>query len=151
MKKIAIAAAALLALSLTGCGAASTPTADAPADSSSAAPVEEAAAPAEEADAPRTVTYDVTSDAGTASNITYMTFNDGGSGTEQATDAAVPFTKAVEIKEDGAFEMSIFSLTAQGSADATTITCKITVDGEVISEQTSTGQYAVVSCSGSPE
>jgi len=150
MKKHIIGAAAVILLTLTGCSATTTDTASpapaATADSAAPAPAEEAAA-----DAPRTVTYDVTSDAATAGNVTYMTFNDGGSGTEQATDAAVPFTKSVEIADDGMFEMSIFSLTAQASAEATTITCKITVDGQVISEQTSTGQYAVVSCSGSPE
>jgi hypothetical protein len=47
---------------------------------------------------------------------------------------------------DGGF--GVYSLTAQ-SGGSGAITCRITVDGEVISEQTSNGQYAVVSCSGS--
>ena len=49
-----------------------------------------------------------------------------------------------------------FSLTGQMTPDftgaspaGTTITCRITVDGEVIAEQTSTGEYAIVTCSGS--
>ena len=37
------------------------------------------------------------------------------------------------------------------AADGTTITCRITVDGEVIAEQTSTGQYAAVTCAGSEQ
>jgi hypothetical protein len=41
-----------------------------------------------------------------------------------------------------------YSLTAQSNGSGE-ITCRITVDGEEIARQTSTGQYAVVSCSGS--
>lgn len=143
MKKRTAAFAALVALTLSGC---STGTTAATPDEAS-----EAAAPAPAAEeTARTVTYDVTSDGATAGNVTYLTFNNGGSGQEQATDAALPFSKVIEIEEDGMFETSIFSLTAQAAEGATTISCKITVDGQVISEQTSTGQYAVVSCSGTP-
>ena len=41
-----------------------------------------------------------------------------------------------------------YSLTAQSNGSGE-ITCRVTVDGEEIARQTSTGQYAVVSCSGS--
>jgi hypothetical protein len=138
-QKLTLSAAAILLLAGCSAPAVTAPAAD-PADS---------AAPAEEAAASRTVVYEVTSDAGTAGNVTYLTFNNGGSGQEQATEAPLPFSKTIDLEDDGMFESSIFSLTAQASADATTISCKITADGKVVAEQTSTGQYAVVSCSGS--
>lgn len=93
------------------------------------------------------VTYDVTGDGTKATSVTYLTFNDGSSGTSQANDTAVPFHKVVPIKGDTLFSTSLFSLVAQ-SADGNTITCKITVDGKVISTNTSTGPYAVATCSG---
>jgi hypothetical protein len=94
-------------------------------------------------EAPRTVTYDVISDGTTAGYVTYNST----SGTEQATGARLPFTKEIPL-DDTAFEGSTFSLAAQSSAGATMITCTITVDGEKIAEQTSTGEFAVVSCAG---
>lgn len=92
--------------------------------------------------AAHTVTYDVTSDASTAS-VTYTQFNGNGTnGSEQANEAPVPFTKTVQAKGN----FSAYSLVAQASPDATTITCKVTVDGKVKSQQTSTGPSAVVTC-----
>ena len=122
--------------------AATVPSEDATNPSEDDADVEEGGA------ATRTVTYEVTGDGTSAGNVTYLTVNDGNSGSEQATGAALPFTKEIEIADAGVFTASVFSLVAQ-AGDGTTISCKITADGEVISEQTSTGQYAVVSCSGS--
>lgn len=109
------------------------------------APAEEAAATAE-----GLLTYEVTSDAAVISNVTYMTATTDGSGQEQATDTAAPFTKEQTVPT-GMFEMGVFSLVAQASGDATTISCKITYEGEVIAEQTSTGAYSVVTCSGTSE
>jgi hypothetical protein len=107
-------------------------------------------AAAEDADAAATGTlvYEVTTDAATIGSVTYMTATASGSGSEQVADAAAPFRVEVPI-EGGAFDMTIASLVAQASADATTVSCKVTMNGEVVSEQTSTGQYAVVSCTGS--
>jgi hypothetical protein len=130
MRKITLALTAVALLALTGCSAGSP-------------------SPADAASEQRTVVYDVTSDAATSGNVTYLTFNAGAAGQEQATDAPLPFTKEIVLDDDALFESSIFSLVAQAAVGATTISCKITVDGEVISEQTSTGEYAVVSCSGS--
>lgn len=95
-----------------------------------------------------TVTYDVTGNGTKATSVAYLTFDNGSSGTSQANDTAIPFHKTVPIKGGSLFSTSIFSLVAQ-SADGTSITCKITVDGKVISTNTSTGQYAVATCSGS--
>jgi len=94
------------------------------------------------------VTYDVTGNGTKATTVTYLTFNNGSSGTSQANGAAVPFHKVIPIKGNSLFSTSIFSLVAQAS-DGTSITCKITVDGKVISTNTSTGSYAVATCSGS--
>lgn len=93
--------------------------------------------------------YEVTSDSPTAANVTYSTYTDEEEGTQQATDPALPFSTTLEVERGGTFDFNIFSLTAQASQDATTITCKITLDGQVISENTSTGSFAVASCTGS--
>lgn len=126
----------------------------------SAAPTavaEEAAATETEAaaeDAPAGETghlvYEVTTDAGVISSVTYMTATAEGTGQEQATDAPGPFIKELDVPT-GVFELAVFSLVAQASADATTISCKITYEGEVVAEQTSAGAFSVVSCSGSSE
>ena len=98
------------------------------------------------------VVYTLESDAATVS-ATYATLNNGNIGTSQDNNAAAPWTKTLQVEDSF---INSFSLTGQmnpvldGSRpDGTTITCRITVDGEVIAEQTSTGQYAAVSCAGS--
>ena len=112
---------------------------------------EDSPAPAvTEESASRVVTYEVTGDGTKAGSITYLTFNGGSSSQQQEMDAAIPWTKEVAIDDPGLFTSSIFSLVAQ-AGDGTTISCKITADGEVIQEATSTGQYSVVTCSGSAE
>ncbi|WP_104126625.1 MmpS family transport accessory protein [Cryobacterium sp. Y57] len=146
MKKITFALVTGILLSsfvLTGCSSA------APGVDDGAAPAADVATSEAATATNNTVTYEVTSDAATAGNISYLTFNDGSSGQEQATEAPLPFTNEVTLEDGGLFSSSIFSLVAQASAEATTISCKITVNGEVIADQTSSGAYAVVTCSGS--
>ncbi|TFB85576.1 hypothetical protein E3O44_13350 [Cryobacterium algoricola] len=133
----------LSAFVLTGCSSIAAPKSDAGA-------VDVPGAKAE-ASKGNTVIYEVTSDAGTAGSIRYMTFNSGGPGQEQTFDAPLPFTNEMTLEDGGLFSSSTFSLTAAASAEATTISCKITANGEVIAEQTSTGAYSVVACSGSSE
>lgn len=108
------------------------------------------AAPASSAPAAtgHTVTYDVTGNGTKATDVTYLTFNNGSSGTSQANDAVIPFHKVIPIESNSLLSTSIFSLVAQAS-DGSSITCNITVDGKVISTNTSTGPYAVATCSGS--
>ena len=89
-----------------------------------------------------TITYSVTGDG--PADITYDTFTSGNTGSEQANGATLPWTKTLTAK--GFF--SIYSLGAQLNS-GTTISCSITLDGKVISNHTSTGQYANVDCSGS--
>ncbi|MCJ1713234.1 MmpS family transport accessory protein [Curtobacterium sp. VKM Ac-2922] len=128
-------------------------------ESSSPLSSEAAAAPSDEASAdasdttsddatPRTVRYEVTSDDASLTNVTYLTFNDGASSMQQDNATAAPWSKDIAIKDDGLFQTSMFSLVAQAGANATTITCKITADGKTIQEATSTGPYAVATCSG---
>ncbi|MBO0982317.1 MmpS family transport accessory protein [Rathayibacter sp. SD072] len=128
--------------------AAPLPEATTPAET---APSTEESAPAEAAAGTVKLQYEVTSDAATAGNITYLTYANGQSGQESATEAAVPFTKEIDVEANGAFDFSSFSLVAQASQDSTTISCKITYDGAVLAEQTSTGPFAVVSCNGTPQ
>ena len=89
-----------------------------------------------------TITYSVTGDG--PADITYDTFTSGNTGSEQANGATLPWTKTLTAK--GFF--SIYSLGAQLNS-GTTISFSITLDGKVISNHTSTGQYANVDCSGS--
>jgi Mycobacterium membrane protein len=87
-----------------------------------------------------TIRYEVTGDSGTANNVTYMI----NQGEQQETNVALPWSK--EFTADGKFQA--FVVNAQ-NAGAGSISCKITVAGQVINQQTSNGQYAVVMCSGS--
>jgi hypothetical protein len=87
----------------------------------------------------KTIRYEVTGDSGTANNVTYMINH----GEQQETNVTLPWSK--EFTADGKFQA--FVVNAQNAA-AGSISCKITVDGQVINQQTSNGQYAVVMCSG---
>lgn len=101
---------------------------------------------------PSTVVYSITSDASSVL-VTYATLNNGSIGEQQDTKAAPPWSKTVQA---GASFVRSFTLTASmnaaaldGGHDGTKITCKITVDGKTVAQQTSTGQYATVLCSAS--
>lgn len=89
----------------------------------------------------RTVVYEVTG-SGKALSITYTT--DGMTSMEQQQNAALPFSKEISMPAE-AFQ--VFSVSAQNSGSGT-ISCKITVDGKVLKEASSNGQYSVVMCNG---
>jgi hypothetical protein len=98
------------------------------------------------------VIYTVESDAASVSS-TYTTLNGGNIGQEQSNNVAPPFTKTYQVEDSF---LQSFTMTAStdpvfdGSAQANhSITCRITVDGEVVAEQTSTGQFAMVTCNAS--
>lgn len=82
------------------------------------------------------VTYDVTGPS--TADITYLT---GDLGTEQAVGADLPWSKTIAVDADAA----VLSVTAQNNGSGS-ITCSITRDGVVLSTHTSTGAYAVVTC-----
>ena len=81
---------------------------------------------------------------GSASMITYTK---QGFSQEQQDSANLPFRKELKFDEqvDG---LAPLSLTAQNSSRGGAITCRITVDGKVVTESTSNGQYTVVTCRG---
>ena len=110
--------------------------------STAAAPVL-AQQPATEQAAGSLVVYEVIGK-GTASNVTYMK---EGFAQEQQTSPKLPFRKELQFKDKvGTF--APLSLVAQNGGKGGQITCRITVDGEVVGESTSSGQYAVVTCNG---
>ncbi|MEU7475817.1 MmpS family transport accessory protein [Lentzea sp. NPDC042327] len=90
--------------------------------------------------AKRTVIYEITG-AGQASSITYTT--DGLTSTQQEGDVNLPWSKTIELPAGEALQM--VSMIAQAGQGTPEIAAKITVDGKVVKEGKSTGQYAVVS------
>ena len=89
------------------------------------------------------VVYEVLG-SGKGGNITWMK---EGFSQEQQTTAKLPWRKELQFKDQvGAF--APLSLVAQNGAKGGDITCRITVDGEIVGESTSSGQYAVVTCNG---
>lgn len=91
-------------------------------------------------------TYEVEgeSDGDGSAMITYTA--DENLSTSQETDVTLPWTTTVDLGRQG----TVFggaSLTAQGDASVTSITCRVMRDGEVVAENTSSGRYAVVGCS----
>lgn len=88
----------------------------------------------------KTVTYEVISDSATLNNVTWF---DENSEMQQDTSAAAPWSLTV----DNTSTVVMAGVTAQ--TDGTSVTCRVTVDGEVEDEQTATGKYAVVNCTAS--
>jgi MmpS family membrane protein len=119
----------------------STGATQAPAPPNGAAPP--AAAPgADDSATGSVVVYEVIGK-GTGS-VTYMK---EGFAQEQQTAAKLPFKKELRFKDKvGSF--APLSLVAQNGSGGGDITCRITVDGKVVGESTSSGQYAVVTCNG---
>lgn len=104
-----------------------------------AVPQQPPAAKEPAAPAKRTVVYEVTG-AGQAMSITYTT--DGTTSTEQVGQVKLPWSKTLELPAGEAFQMvSIFAQAGDGTPE---ITVKITVDGKVVKDGKSSGQYAVV-------
>jgi len=87
----------------------------------------------------RKVTYEVVGSSAYANNVTWSTQQ----GQQQDTEASLPWSR---IFTTGSGFQS-FVVLAQNSGSGY-ISCKITVDGKVIASQTSTGQYATVTCTG---
>lgn len=110
----------------------------APASDTAAAPAVEQPA-AEQKATTRVVVYEVTG-AGSANNITYTT--DGMTSSEQVGQVPLPWSKTIELPVGEALQM--VSVLAQAGDGTPEISAKITVDGKVIKEGKSSGQYAVV-------
>ncbi|OLL75417.1 hypothetical protein Ae168Ps1_3818 [Pseudonocardia sp. Ae168_Ps1] len=123
--------------------AASEPVASAPAVT--APSIEQPAAAASPAGGD-VITYEVTG-SGSAGNITYV--KDSNMGMEQVNATDLPWTKEVTF-DGGVLSFQPLSLVAQSdSGGSGEITCRIMRNGQEITSSTSSGPYAVVSCSGS--
>lgn len=107
----------------------------------------QAAESTEEAKTTKTVEYRVEG-TGKATSISYFTVDNGQSQQSQETDAALPWTKTVEISEGGHFNYQSLTLSAQAGASGGTITATILVDGEQVAQNSSSGAYAVVTVTG---
>ncbi|TCL80071.1 MULTISPECIES: MmpS family transport accessory protein [unclassified Rathayibacter] len=96
---------------------------------------------------PQTLVYEVTG-AGTSTSIVYSTLDGANSGVEQAAAQPLPFTKELQV-DSTAFQA--FSVTAtNGADDEGDITCRITLDGEVLAEETGTGAFGSAVCIATP-
>jgi hypothetical protein len=78
-----------------------------------------------------------------AGNISYAA--DGTGSIAQDNNVPLPWRKEITVQRG----FAIVTLTAQ-NAGAGTITCRIIVDGQVVRELSSQGEYAVVSCTADP-
>lgn len=96
-----------------------------------------------------TVVYSV-SGAAQDADVTYSTFTNGTSGTEQSSSTPLPFTKTITVNgSKDSLSFNSFDLSAMnGAVDTGTISCTVTVDGKTIASQTSSGSFASVNCSG---
>jgi hypothetical protein len=97
------------------------------------------------------VVYTLESDAPTML-ATYATASGGSIGQQQDNNVKSPWTKTITAKDSFAksFVLSgVMNPVTTGGKDGTKITCRITVDGKKVAEQTSTGQYASVTCTAS--
>lgn len=110
----------------------------APAGGTTAAPAVEQPPVEQKADK-RVVVYEVTG-AGSANSITYTT--DGMTSTEQVGQVPLPWSKTIELPVGEALQM--VSVLAQAGDGTPEISAKITVDGKVVKEGKSSGQFAVV-------
>jgi hypothetical protein len=86
----------------------------------------------------RTVAYDVTGSADSFS-ITAKS----ATGTEQASNRALP-AHVTYMMDPGAFAY----ISAQNEGESGSITCTITVDGQVISRNTADGAFTIATCQG---
>jgi MmpS family membrane protein len=105
------------------------------------------AAPAAADDGTDEITYEVTGEGvSKANNITYV--KDKNFGQQQENGAKLPWKKTIKM-ENGLFDAQPTSLVAQsGSGGSGSITCRILKNGQEVTSSTSSGAYAVVTCSG---
>ena len=134
MKNVLAAAAVLVVTaSLSACGG-----------SSGAAPE---TTPTPEENKTHTIVYEVTSDGATSPSV--IISGKMGGEKEQLIDVALPFTQEFTDKNETEYE-SFYSLSASKDESAASITCRITIDGEVMDERTSTGTDSPF-CSAAPD
>lgn len=87
----------------------------------------------------RTVTYEITGDAQDATVI----YNVGETESAQDTGVSTGWSKDVAVK--GIFGASLTA--SNGMNDTGAITCKISANGQVLTENTANGEFATATCS----
>jgi hypothetical protein len=87
------------------------------------------------------ISYDASGDAKNAT-VDYSSFS-GGNFSDTTAPASLPWHK--DEKATGLFSGG--TLTVSAGADGGTVTCKVTVNGEVKKQESATGPLAVASCS----
>jgi hypothetical protein len=127
---------------------AGTPTATAPANSPAqqpaAQPTTTTVAPAPPpAPVQDTIVYTITG--GHAGNITYIQPGESFQESQITDRTKLPWSKTWTLDPSG-YEQFGLTIEAQNSGGGT-IGCSITVDGKVIAQNSSSGEYAVVTCS----
>lgn len=95
-----------------------------------------------------TVRYEVVGDGVATASVTYVA--DENFSQQQANGAALPWSADVAFPDAGVLGVQPLVLTAQSqSQTGGEITCTILRDGVVVTSSTSSGPFAVVTCSGS--
>lgn len=92
------------------------------------------------------IKYEVTGSGGESEQILYTYPVDGEPESVHAS-GEFPWSETVTTERENFFVASV-GLKAQVTADGGSITCRIWVDGEVISEESASGAFEVVGCSG---
>ena len=82
-------------------------------------------------------------------DISYSAYTDGISTTQQSTGQALPFEQEYVVSTGGAATYNSYTITATNGAAEGDVTCRIILDGKVLTEQTSTGPYSTASCTAS--
>jgi hypothetical protein len=93
--------------------------------------------------ATHTVVYEATADGNTGGGRTGMVTAQTESGTSQGT-GPLPFSDTLTSFHSGDFVY----LSVQNQQPAGSVSCRITVDGVVLSENTSSGGYTIATCQG---
>lgn len=136
-----LAALASVALACSGTGSGGATRGPGVSDPTSSGPVSTSSAQAPADDGKRAIVFEVTGKG--ISKSSTITYGVGGN-SSQANGAKLPWKKQATSTDS----FLMLSLVAQsGSGGNGTISCRITVDGQVLIENSSQGGYAVVTCS----
>ena len=120
-----------------------TAAATSPAQQAAAKPTTTVAPAPPPAPAQDTIVYTITG--GHASDITYVQPGESFQESQITDRTALPWSKTWTLDPSG-YEQFSLTIEAQ-NAGGGTIGCSITVDGKVIAQNSSSGEYAVVTCS----
>lgn len=135
-KTLSAAAVLLLAASLSACGG---------GDEGESA--DATSAPKENKE--HTVVYEVTGDGEMAASITFKA-ESGAGASERLDNQALPFTKEFKDTNDSEFD-TVYQLSPRQAEGGKSISCKITIDGDVLAEETSTDPMSPPVCTATPD